>query len=1013
MPIKIDSVFYELALHDEEFAAALRNSVKNLDQLDSGAKKADRSIGGLEHSIAGAKEELKRFATNLVEAAAVREFIRNTVDAQASLAQLQATLKSTGGAAGFTLPELEKMSEEMSRLSVFSDEAVRGGLSRLLTYTGIQGPMFKEAARATLDFASALRIDVNSAAERVGNALQYPTEAINSLTKQGFRFTSEQKRLIASFEDTGQLAKAQAIILGELDLAYKGSAEAARGTLGGALVYLKNQFMETLEVSQENSGGLIEALNSVGDAMPSLREKFSAFFGGIGLLAVDASIRVQKFLNLFRKNGPTDAELEAFRAEEERKILGLDRPTTPTGGRAGGTTPRGLTDAQLDAQRNARLAFQQATAGQTEGAADNFETGVTKLVAAAQKAHLGAAEIAKMVGELRSAHAEAMAEEGQKLAQTLQGQLAELTATTVDDLRAQLAEFDRAIEDQRSKGVLIDPTVVEQLRAAKEQAIALAPQTEAIAKAMERIDAATKEGFNLTGALGEISALIDKATAIRDALPEDSSERASAQERLNHLIEREAEIRKQLRAIIIATGNESQKFAANVANVSGAIANIANVAFGLASAFAGANSELVKMLGSTAQIAGGISNVADLASKAGGFGKLFSSGAGIISALPGIGQAIGGAISLASSLFGKSPEEQARLQALKENNIRLHELSTKVGDLARINVQGTDLGRVQQFFASAAIQNLLNNPAAGVLSQDAVNRQVGTVLTAMGLTATQFEDIAKQFGITVGTGSGGKITLDDLRQFFAALGDSELNQFAQDFTGQMQRMNAEIAVFSLTKPIQQFEEFRKVVGSITGGSGALGKLLQGLDLTTSAGVEAAQQAVQDLFKQFQGLSGDELATFLGGLTPEDFVNAIQKLTDLINAQASGGGIAGTGGFNVDRTITEVTGSRLEALLSTSNIFEEQIADNTALIARLLGGGAVPVINAPAMLSSSLASTGGPLVHIENLSVTVSGLDDLSRAQDIGAKVGSSVLDEIDRGLGKRLQIANRARGVMN
>ena len=97
---------------------------------------------------------------------AVKEFIANTVEAQRSLAQLGAALKSTGGAAGFTLPELVKMSEEMSKLSTFSSEAVQGGLSRLLTYTGLQGPMFKEAARATLDFATALGIDTTSAAER-------------------------------------------------------------------------------------------------------------------------------------------------------------------------------------------------------------------------------------------------------------------------------------------------------------------------------------------------------------------------------------------------------------------------------------------------------------------------------------------------------------------------------------------------------------------------------------------------------------------------------------------------------------------------------------------------------------------------------------------------------------------------------------------------------------------------------------------------------------------------------
>jgi hypothetical protein len=163
----------------------------------------------------------------------------------------------------------------------------------------------------------------------------------------------------------------------------------------------------------------------------------------------------------------------------------------------------------------------------------------------------------------------------------------------------------------------------------------------------------------------------------------------------------------------------------------------------------------------------------------------------------------------------------------------------------------------------------------------------------------------------------------------------------------------------------------------------------------------------------KGLSGDALASFLGGLTPEDFVNAIQKLTDLINAQASGGGIAGTGGFNVDRTITEVTGNRLEALLSTSNIFEEQIASNTGLIAQLLGGGTVPVISAPSLPGSGPAGGDGPAVHIGSITVNVGGVTDPMVAQEIGAKVGASVIEEIDRGLGQRLKFAKLARGVMS
>jgi hypothetical protein len=1042
MPVLIDQVFYELALHDKDFAEALRKAAKNLDGLDDTAKKAADGLGNMEKATGSLTKQLKELAQGLALGFVIKGFIANTIDAQRALAQMQAALKSTGGAAGFSLPELVKYSEELSHLSTFSSEAVQGGLSRLLTYTGLQGDMFKQAARATVDFATALGIDTTSAAERVGNALQYPTEAINSLTKQGFRFSAEQKRQIALFESTGQLAKAQAIILGELDLAYKGSAEAARNTLGGALQGLKNDFTSTLEVSKESSSGLIEAINAVASAMPALRDKFSAFFGGISLMAVDASIRMQKFLRLlntevrftvgagFRgfpairghvvtpKDALTDEQLEQFRAEETRRILGLDTPAAAAGKKPPKPPTPGLTDAQIAAQKAARAAFEQALAGQTTGGVDNFEAQVAKLVSAAQKAHIGALEIQKMVTDLRDAHAKAMAEEGQKLALTLQQQLAQLTTTTVDDLRAQLAEFDRTIDEQRAKGVPIDQTVVNQLRAAKEQAIALAPKIEEIERDLAQINASAAAG-NLGGALSGLSVLIDKSTEIRDQLREregvavgheleGSVELKAAQERVNALIARELEIRKQLRVIMLANANAAQRLAANIEDVAGGVANAANAAFGLASAFLGVDSNITKALGSLGQLAGGISDVSGLATKAGGFGKLFSTGGGIASALPGIGQAIGGAMALANSLFGTSPEELARRKMQKDNTEALRQLSKNIGDLGRINVSGTQLGQLTKFFQQPQLGTAAK---LGNISASAVNALIGQALTAVGLSAKEFKDLMRSFGLAIDDAA--KITIADVNALKKAMLESELTQFAHTFEGQMSQFNAAVKIFDLSKPIDQFNALRKAIGTITGGGGALGKLLDTFDLTTAGGINDAITALQNLFTQLQTLSPDQAAAFLGGLTPEQFEQLIEQTIGIVRSQAGSGAVPGTGGFNVDRTITEVTGNRLEALLSTDVIWNQKTAENTALIAQLLGGGnTLPVIQPPASSASSFASSGGPLVTIENLTVQVSGLTDPSRADEIGARVGTSVLEEIDRGLGQRLKFAKLAKGLL-
>src|SRR3990167_1858531 len=169
-------------------SGSLRNLQGALGHLES-------SFGSVARIISGT---FKVAAGGLVIAAGgmavgVKKAVTEFAEAELVGARLAAVLKSTGNAAGFTAEDILGQADALSKLSNFSDEAVTGGLNRLLTYTGIQGDMFKQAGLAAVDMATALEMDLGGAAEKVGNALQYPSEALGSLTKQGFRFTEDRK----------------------------------------------------------------------------------------------------------------------------------------------------------------------------------------------------------------------------------------------------------------------------------------------------------------------------------------------------------------------------------------------------------------------------------------------------------------------------------------------------------------------------------------------------------------------------------------------------------------------------------------------------------------------------------------------------------------------------------------------------------------------------------------------------------------------------------------------------
>jgi predicted nucleic acid-binding Zn-ribbon protein len=62
---------------------------------------------------------------------------------------------------------------------------------------------------------------------QVGKALNDPIKGVTALGRAGVQFTAEQKELITTLTESGDVAGAQAIILGELETQFGGAAEAA------------------------------------------------------------------------------------------------------------------------------------------------------------------------------------------------------------------------------------------------------------------------------------------------------------------------------------------------------------------------------------------------------------------------------------------------------------------------------------------------------------------------------------------------------------------------------------------------------------------------------------------------------------------------------------------------------------------------------------------------------------------------------------------------------------------
>jgi len=199
----------------------------------------------------------------------IKSIITEGSDAEQELGQLEAALAATGRQSEFTAEQLAQMRRQLQG-GLFDDGEISKAQVRLLSYTNIVGEQFPAAMQITIDQAQRLGMSLEQSAEVVGKALQTPSKAMESLSKQGFTLDASQKQLITQLEATGQVAQAQTIILDLLAESYGGAAAAAKvGTIAGlwkaaterfkdwkqevsdqgVLVYFKSQLSEMLALA--------------------------------------------------------------------------------------------------------------------------------------------------------------------------------------------------------------------------------------------------------------------------------------------------------------------------------------------------------------------------------------------------------------------------------------------------------------------------------------------------------------------------------------------------------------------------------------------------------------------------------------------------------------------------------------------------------------------------------------------------------------------------------------------
>ncbi len=196
-------------------------------------------------------------------------------------------IEDTGGAANLTGEEVKEMSKEMSLATGLDKGVITDAANVLLTFKEINNTvgdgndLFTQALTLTGDMATVFGGDAKDAAKQLGKALNDPIGGISALSRVGVQFTEDQKAVIKSFVEVGDVASAQKIILGELESQVGGTAVAsadATAIMGVAFSEVTEIIgAELLPAIQEIAPAVVQMVESASPAIQELAGVVGAY----------------------------------------------------------------------------------------------------------------------------------------------------------------------------------------------------------------------------------------------------------------------------------------------------------------------------------------------------------------------------------------------------------------------------------------------------------------------------------------------------------------------------------------------------------------------------------------------------------------------------------------------------------------------------------------------------------------------------------------------------------------
>lgn len=211
----------------------ISRAIKDFQKIEGAGNKATFGLRTFDKGMTNTLKTVGKLAAGVAVAAGAIGFklASAAYESQKVMAQTEAIIKATGGAAGITATQVSKLSETLSMQIGVDDELIQKSANLLLTFKQVQNQVgennniFDRAVITAQDLGNVFG-SADAAAMQLGKALSDPVKGITALRRAGINFTEQQKEQIKTLVQSGDVLGAQKLILAEVESQVGGTAAA-------------------------------------------------------------------------------------------------------------------------------------------------------------------------------------------------------------------------------------------------------------------------------------------------------------------------------------------------------------------------------------------------------------------------------------------------------------------------------------------------------------------------------------------------------------------------------------------------------------------------------------------------------------------------------------------------------------------------------------------------------------------------------------------------------------------